>query len=127
MELVNVAWALYRRAIALGNRNLSGDCVTLRPRSASHLERPRSWVQVCQVRRDGDGRTPRALSEPPASGLAAGDYQVAPRTRYTLARPMPSRLAMSVGPMPCRWRAATSAALARAVGFRPLYFPSAFA
>src|ERR1051326_4524720 len=49
------------------------------------------------------------------------------RTRYTLARPIFSRLAISVAPTPSFLSARASAAFARAVGARPLYFPSVFA
>src|SRR5208282_5201157 len=50
-----------------------------------------------------------------------------PRTRYTLARPMPRRFAISVAPRPSALSSEMTCAIARAVGFRPRYLPSAFA
>ena len=49
------------------------------------------------------------------------------RTRYTDAAPIPVRRTISVRCKPSVSSLITSAALARAVGFRPLYFPSCFA
>jgi hypothetical protein len=60
-------------------------------------------------------------------GTVAGQLGRLSKIRYTLARPIPRRRAISVGRTPSEISATTSADRARAVGFRPLYLPSDFA
>lgn len=59
-------------------------------------------------------------------GEKPGD-QASARMRYTDARPIPRRFAISVGPTPASFSSNTSSAFALAVGLRPLYFPAALA
>ena len=57
----------------------------------------------------------------------ASSFLASARTRYTDATPIPVRRAISARCKPSASNLITSAALARAVGCRPLYFPSCFA